>query len=83
MKRAYPRRKAILSALTLTLLLPGLAVADSLVIDGGTVHPVTGDAFVGRVVIRDGVIVAAGADAAEAPVPGGTPTIDASVPDLK
>ena len=32
----------------------GLAEAETLVIDGGTVHPVTGDPFVGRVVIEDG-----------------------------
>jgi imidazolonepropionase-like amidohydrolase len=45
------------------------------VIDGGTVHPVTGDPFVGRVVIEDGLITAAAEDAA---VPAGATTIDAT-----
>ena len=38
MKRANLRRETILTALTLVLLLPGLAAAEALVIDGGTVR---------------------------------------------
>jgi imidazolonepropionase-like amidohydrolase len=78
MKLEMMRKTAILSALTVLLALPGLASAETLVIDHGTIHPVTGDPFVGRVVIEDGVIAAAVPDAADAPVPGGTPTIDAT-----
>lgn len=51
------------------------ASADVLVIDGGTVHPVTAEPFVGRVVIADGLVVAAGADVAS---PAGATTIDAA-----
>jgi imidazolonepropionase-like amidohydrolase len=64
-----------LSALALWLLVAGSAVAQSLVIENGTVHPVTAEPFVGRVVIEDGRIVAAAADAA---VPTGARRIDAA-----
>ena len=50
------RRSWVLIAL---LLLPALAAAETLVIDGGTVHPVNGDPFVGRVVVENGLIAAA------------------------
>jgi ABC-type sugar transport system substrate-binding protein len=52
------RTTTTLLALALLLVLPGVAAAETLVIDGGTVHPVTGDPFVGRVVIEDGLITA-------------------------
>ena len=51
-------RRPILTAL---LLLSPAALAETLVIDGGTVHPVVGDPYVGRVVVEDGLIAAAGA----------------------
>ena len=44
------------------VLAAGLAGADSLVISGGTVHPMTGEPFVGNIVIEDGIITAVGAD---------------------
>lgn len=51
------------------------AAADSLVIEGGTVHTMAGEAFVGRVVVAAGRIIAAGPEAA---VPAGATRIDAS-----
>ena len=50
------RTAALLLAGLLLTLLPTAAMAETLVIDGGTVHPVSGDSFVGRVVIEDGRI---------------------------
>ena len=49
--------------------------AESLVIDGATVHPVTKDPFVGRVVIANGIITAVGADVA---IPPDAQRIDAT-----
>lgn len=49
--------------------------ADVLVIDGGTVHPVSGAPFIGRVVIANGVITAVGPDAV---VPSDAKRIDAT-----
>lgn len=43
------------------------ALAETLVIEGGTVHSMTAAPFVGRVVINNGVIVAVGADAGVPP----------------
>ncbi len=57
------------------LLQAAVALADTLVIEGGTVHPISGEPYVGRVVIEDGVITAAGTDAA---APAGAGTIDAT-----
>ncbi len=51
------------------------ALAQSLVIDGGTVHTMIGEPFVGRVVIDGGRIIAVGADAT---VPSGAKRIDAT-----
>lgn len=45
----------------------------TLVLDGGTVHPVTAEPFVGRVVVEDGRIAALGADVA---VPDGADVVD-------
>ena len=69
------RKTTTLLALALLLVVPGVAAAETLVIDGGTVHPVTGEPFVGRVVIEDGLITAAAADAK---APAGATTIDAT-----
>lgn len=59
----------------IAMLAPLAGRAETLVIEGGTVHPMSGEPFAGRVVIEDGVIVAAGADVA--PPPGAT-RIDAT-----
>ncbi|HKW14355.1 MAG TPA: amidohydrolase family protein [Candidatus Krumholzibacteria bacterium] len=64
-----------LIALSLVAIAPVLVHAQALVIDGGTIHSMKGDPFVGRVVIERGVITAVGADAA---VPAGATRIDAS-----
>jgi imidazolonepropionase-like amidohydrolase len=66
---------AALSLAGLSLGLPLAAGAESLVIEGGTVHPMNGEPFVGRVVVTDGVIAAAGPDVA---VPAGATRIDAT-----
>ena len=57
-----------MNRLTQTLLIaaalvPAAAFAQTIVIDGGTVHTMKGDPFVGRVVIAGGRIVAVGPDA--------------------
>ena len=57
------------------LLVPALVYAQALVIDGGTIHSMKGDPFVGRVVMERGVITAVGADVV---VPAGATRIDAS-----
>lgn len=54
---------------------PRALPAQVLVIEGGTVHPMSGAPYSGRVVVDKGVIVAAGPDAA---VPAGATRIDAS-----
>lgn len=54
---------------------PGGATAETLAIQGGTVHPVTAEPYVGTVVIEDGVIRAAGADVTP---PAGATVLDAS-----
>ena len=57
------------------LALPPAAAAETLVIDGGTVHTMAEEPFVGRVVVTDGQIVAAAADAT---VPAGATILDAT-----
>ncbi len=52
-----------------------VSYGEAIVIDGGTVHTMTGAPFVGRVVIDGGLIVAVGADTA---IPTGAKRIDAS-----
>ena len=64
-----------IAILMLALVLPGLTRAGSLVIVGGTVHPVSSEPFVGNVVVTDGRIAAVGTDVA---APAGTRTIDAT-----
>jgi len=64
-----------LFALLLAATAPAMVRAQALVIDGGTIHTMKGEPFVGRVVIERGVITAVGADAA---VPAGATHIDAS-----
>lgn len=66
----------ILFVLSLILAVPVALVAETLVIRGGTVHPVSGEPFVGHVMVTDGVITAAGALAM--PFPADAHVIDAS-----
>jgi imidazolonepropionase-like amidohydrolase len=74
MKR-FQLHVAALAATFVLMILSPMAFAESIVIDGGTVHPMNGEAFVGRVVIEDGIITAVGADAA---APAGAQRIDAT-----
>jgi imidazolonepropionase-like amidohydrolase len=64
-----------ISLLMLALAMPGRSGADTLVIVGGTVHPVSSEPFVGNVVVTDGRIAAVGADVA---APAGSRTMDAA-----
>ncbi len=57
------------------LVVPEASPAQTLAIEGGTVHPVSGPSFEGTVVVRDGLIEAAGVDVA---APAGAAVIDAS-----
>ena len=66
----------LLSSLLLAIAVTAFAMpasASVLVLEGGTVHPVSGPAFVGHVVIEHGRIVAAGSDAAP---PAGAERLD-------
>ena len=56
------RNRNLILALAVVAASTPFAGAESLAITGGTVHPVSGESFVGTVVIEDGVIAAAGAD---------------------
>lgn len=56
-----------LATLAAALCVASSAAAQTLVIDGATVHPVTKDPFVGRVVIANGIITAVGSDVAIPP----------------
>ena len=67
-----PAERYRLTALLLSLAAANLA-AEPLVLDGGTVHTLAGDAFVGRVVIEDGLIRGVG-PAAE--IPDGATRLD-------
>ena len=64
-----------LATLAAALCVASSAAAQTLVIDGATVHPLTKDAFVGRVVIANGIITAVGSDVA---IPPDAQRIDAS-----
>ena len=74
MRRLLSAGSTALSLVLLTLAGAPL-LGEALVIDGGTVHPVSGEPFVGRVVVADGVIQAVGASAS---APAGATTIDAT-----
>lgn len=69
------RSRLLAAPLVAFALLPALAVAETLVVAGGTVHPVSAEPFVGDVVIEDGRIVAVGAAAA---APADAARIDAT-----
>jgi imidazolonepropionase-like amidohydrolase len=69
------RRFASLLAVMGVLALAGPGFAQTLVIDGGTVHPMSGAPFAGRVVVQNGIIIAAGADVA---IPPDAARIDAT-----
>ncbi|MYA09225.1 MAG: amidohydrolase family protein [Holophagales bacterium] len=57
-------RIAAAGMLALTLTAPAVPAAQTLAIEGGTVHPVSGASYTGTVVVRDGMIEAAGPDVA-------------------
>jgi len=63
------------AALAVTLMLPVAVSGQTFAIQGGTVHTLTGEPFVGTVVIRDGRILAVGPDVA---VPNGAEIVDAT-----
>lgn len=65
-----------LAVLFAVFAMPLTLAAGTLVIQGGTIHPITAEPFVGNVIVTDGVIQAAGALAA--PVPADAEVIDAS-----
>lgn len=75
MKRFMTRSISLLLLAAVFALAPGVLRAQTLVIDGGEVHPVTGQTFTGRVVIENGIITAVGADAK---APANATRIDAS-----
>ena len=54
---------------------PALSTAETLAIVGGEVHPISGPAYVGTVVVEDGRITAAGSDVS---APAGATRIDAT-----
>ena len=64
----------LLSLLVATTLSSGASAA-TLAVEGGTVHSMNGEPFVGTVVIEDGTISAVGADVS---VPAGASRIDAT-----
>lgn len=68
-------RNAAALGFVLVLGLPAVAAAQTFAIQGGTIHTLTGDPFVGTVVIRDGRILAVGPNAT---VPAGAEIIDAT-----
>lgn len=67
--------KTVLYTLFLSTLFCSSAFGATLVVEGGTVHPMTAEPFVGNVVMEDGTITAAGADAV---APAGATRIDAT-----
>src|SRR5688572_22898478 len=66
-------RLFVLLTLAAMAIAPDAVRSQTLVIDGGTIHSMTRDAFVGRVVIERGVITAVGTDVA---APAGATRID-------
>ncbi len=72
MKRTILRS---VGAVALAVVMAHPAAAQTFAIQGGTVHTLTGDPFVGTVVIRDGRILAVGRDV---DIPTGAEIIDAS-----
>jgi imidazolonepropionase-like amidohydrolase len=66
-------RLFVLLTLAAMAIAPDAVRSQTLVIDGGTIHSMTRDAFVGRVVIERGVITAVGTDVA---TPAGATRID-------
>ncbi len=70
-------RAASLLLLAFVVALPGFAASapGTLVLEGGTIHPVVGTPYTGNVVIQDGLIHAAGADVT---APDGATRVDIS-----
>ena len=75
-RRTGWRSGSVVEALTALMLAfaAAPAAAQTLAIEGGTVHPVSGASYDGTVVVRDGLIEAAGPDVA---TPRGAEVIDA------
>lgn len=73
--RAVRTRAAFAGALACALALAADSSAQTYAIQGGTIHTLTGEPYVGTVVIRDGRIEAVGTDVA---VPPGAEIVDAS-----
>lgn len=69
------RSSILASAAALCLAAGSAAAQETIVIRGGTVHPVAGAPYVGNVVIRDGKIAAAGQGVA---IPAGARVLDAN-----
>ncbi|HXV14983.1 MAG TPA: amidohydrolase family protein [Candidatus Krumholzibacteria bacterium] len=61
------RLNRVIVSLAVLIMWAATARAETLVIEGGTVHTMTGAPFVGRVVIANGVIVGVGPDATVPP----------------
>jgi len=74
MRRIPTLQLTLLCALSVAMVGAPLC-SQTLVLEGGTVHPVAGAPFVGRVVVQDGLIVAAGPDVES---PAGAALIDAT-----
>lgn len=75
MGRTLRRGAGTLAALAATLAFAGAAQAQTYAIQGGTIHTLKGDSFVGTVVVRDGRIVDVGPDVQP---PAGAEIVDAT-----
>ena len=76
MSRAAPKvRNRGLAATLAVLALAAPAAAQTYAIQGGTIHTLTGEAFVGTVLVRDGRIAAVGPNVT---VPAGAEIVDAT-----
>ena len=71
----FTRHVSLVALITAIVLVSAPALAQTLVIEGGTVHTMTGEPFQGRVVITNGIITAVGPDVS---APPGATRIDAS-----
>ena len=69
--RASKTGRSLVVALAASILGSGTAVAQSLVIDGATIHPVSGEPFVGRLEIIDGFITEVTQSGPESATAGG------------
>ncbi len=79
MRATTASRNALAVAVTAALMAAPAPAGEPLVIEGGTVHPIAGEPYVGTVVVEDGVIAAAGAAVT---APAGSTRIDATGLDV-